>query len=212
LAKQERLRSRVDPPEEDRAPITSAHYRLCPVSGGECHSSDRSALEIGRVNDLTVPAAGEWDVRLWRGDAAGNQEAGNASVPVRLRFDPEPPTLGFEPDAANDPTRVSVLVEDRVSGLAGGTVEISRQGSGAWQALDPVVDRQSGRLLTPHQRCCAAARRLYATRHRARPGDQGALTGRPVPRPSRAPARSPITASWNPPLAVPTVSPTAACP
>jgi hypothetical protein len=130
----------VNPPEGDRAPIASAHYRLCRVGGGDCQTGDRSGSEISRVDDLAVPAAGEWDLRLWRGDAAGNREPANASVPVRLRFDPEPPELAFEHSAAGDPTRVSVAVADRVSGLAGGGIEISRQGSGSWQALSTGQD------------------------------------------------------------------------
>jgi hypothetical protein len=133
-------------PEGDRAPIASAHYRLCPVGGGECHSGDRAGSEISRLDDLSVPGAGEWDLRLWRGDAAGNSEPGNASVPVRLRFDPEPPTLGFEQPAATDPTRLSVLVEDRVSGLASGAIEISQQGSGTWQTL--ATGQEGSRLVT----------------------------------------------------------------
>lgn len=133
-------------PEGDRAPIATAHYRLCPVGGGECRSGDRAGLEISRLDDLAVPGAGEWDLRLWRGDAAGNRESANASVPVRLRFDPAPPTLGFEQPPANDPTKLSVLAEDRVSGLAGGAIEISRQGSGTWQVL--ATGQEGTRLVT----------------------------------------------------------------
>ena len=36
---------------------------------------------------------------------------------------------------AADPTLVSVAVADRVSGLASGQIELSRQGTGTWQAL-----------------------------------------------------------------------------
>jgi hypothetical protein len=136
-------------PEGDRAPITSAHYRLCPVSGGDCRSGERTGDGISRVDDLAVPAAGEWDLRLWRGDGAGNSEPSNASVPVRLRFDPEPPSMrGFEPQAANDPTRLSVVAEDRVSGVAGGEIEISREGSGSWQTLatELIGDRLVSRI------------------------------------------------------------------
>jgi 5-hydroxyisourate hydrolase-like protein (transthyretin family) len=91
-----------------------------------------------------MPAPGEWQVRLWREDAAGNQEPANASVPVTLRYDPEPPQLGFEPPPASDPTLVSVLVTDRVSGLASGQIELSRAGSGVWQGL--ATNQDDGRL------------------------------------------------------------------
>ena len=77
-----------------------------------------------------MPGPGEWTLSLWRSDAAGNGEEDNASVPVTLRYDPEPPQLAFEPAAAADPTRISVLVTDEVSGLADGAIEIggSRHG------------------------------------------------------------------------------------
>jgi len=118
-----------NPDEEDRAPITAARYR---VDGGAEQRQPGDA--IAGLN-VTAPAPGEHTVTMWREDAAGNQEPANASPAVTLRYDPEPPTLAFEPPAAGDPTRIAVPVQDRVSGLAGGQVEISRQGSGAWQAL-----------------------------------------------------------------------------
>jgi hypothetical protein len=74
-------------------------------------------------------------MRMWREDAATNREPANASVPVTLRFDPEPPDLGFESSTAADPTLVSVLVTDRVSGVASGQIELSRAGSSTWQVL-----------------------------------------------------------------------------
>ena len=82
---------------------------------------------------------------MWRQDAAGNHEPANASVPVTLRFDPEPPQLGFEQSPASDPTLVSVQVTDKVSGLASGQIELSRQGSATWQALP--TQRHGSRLV-----------------------------------------------------------------
>ncbi|HET7668196.1 MAG TPA: hypothetical protein VFK56_19450 [Mycobacterium sp.] len=136
----------INQPESDRAPIARAYFRLCPVSGGECRPGETAAPEISRIGDFGVPAAGEWDLRIWRADAAGNHEPQNASVPVRLRFDPEPPSLGFEQPAADEPTSLSVAVEDRVSGLAAGTIEISQQGSGSWQTL--ATSQEGTRLVT----------------------------------------------------------------
>lgn len=122
-------------PEPDRAPITAAHYRVCRVGSSECISESRSGSSIARLDNLTVPSPGEWELRLWREDAADNQQPESASLPVKLRFDPEPPKLGFEAPSAADPTRVSVAVTDPISGLGGGEIEISRVGSGVWQAL-----------------------------------------------------------------------------
>jgi hypothetical protein len=136
----------ANPPEPDRAPITAAHYRVCRAGSEECVEDDQSATEIGGIDNLTVPSPGEWELHLWREDAAGNQQPDNASEPTRLRFDPEPPDLGFETPVADDPTRISVLVTDRVSGLGGGEIEISRAGSGTWQALP--TSQEGERLVT----------------------------------------------------------------
>jgi hypothetical protein len=125
----------TNPPEPDRAPITAAHYRLCREGGDECVGGDRAGLAIAAIGSLAVPAPGEWSLRLWREDEAGNQETANASESVHLRFDPEPPQLGFETPSADDPTRISVLATDRISGVGGGEVEISPAGSGTWQVL-----------------------------------------------------------------------------
>ena len=133
-------------PEPDRAPITAAHYRVCRVGSGDCVSDSRGGASIARLDNLTVPAPGEWELRLWREDAAGNQQPDNASLPVKLRFDPEPPKLGFEAPSAADPTRVSVQVTDPISGLGGGEIEISRVGSGTWQALP--TSQENSHLLT----------------------------------------------------------------
>ena len=133
-------------PEPDRAPITAAHYRLCRAGGGDCVEDGQGGSSIAQLDNLTVPAPGEWELRLWREDAAGNQQPDNASVPVKLRFDPEPPQLGFEAQSAADPTRVSVQVTDPISGLGGGEIEISRVGSGTWQALP--TTQENSHLLT----------------------------------------------------------------
>lgn len=133
-------------PEPDRAPITAAHYRVCRAGAGECVSDSRGGASIARLEGVAVPAPGEWELRLWREDAAGNQQPENASVPVKLRFDPEPPKLGFEDPSTSDPTKVSVQVTDPISGLGGGEVEISRVGSGIWQALP--TSQENSHLVT----------------------------------------------------------------
>lgn len=136
----------ANPGEGDRAPIAFAHFRLCRPGSDECANGDRGGVGIVTIDSLAVPSPGEWELRLWREDAAGNQQADNASQPVKLRFDPEPPQLGFENQGVEDPTRVSVLVTDRISGLAGGGIEISRGGSGSWQVLPTA--QEGDRLVT----------------------------------------------------------------
>lgn len=129
-----------NPPEEDRAPITAAHWRICRAGTQECQAGTATGPSISTVGGLTVPGPGEWEAQIWRQDAAGNTQPQNASVPVRLRFDPEPPELAFEPTSAQDPDRVAVQVADKVSGVAGGEVELSRVGSGVWQPLPTTLE------------------------------------------------------------------------
>jgi 5-hydroxyisourate hydrolase-like protein (transthyretin family) len=130
----------VNPAEEDRAPIVAAHWRLCRVGTEECQEGTANGPSIAAVGGLTVPGPGEWEAQIWRQDAAGNTQPQNASIPVRLRFDPEPPELGFEPTSPQDPDRVAVHVADKVSGVAAGEVEMSRVGSGVWQPLSTQLE------------------------------------------------------------------------
>jgi hypothetical protein len=96
----------TNPVEVDRAPITGVHFRICRTDGSSCQAGGQSGLGLARLDHVAVPGSGEWQLRLWREDAAGNTEPANASVPVSLRFDPEPPQLGFENPSAADPTRL----------------------------------------------------------------------------------------------------------
>jgi hypothetical protein len=124
----------VSTPEVDRAPIVAANFKLCPASGGSCVQGEQDGTDISHFG-VQVPAPGEWTLSLWRRDAAGNQTEDAASVPVTFRYDPEPPQVAFEQPAADDPTKVSVLVTDKISGLADGSIEISRAGTDTWQGL-----------------------------------------------------------------------------
>lgn len=134
-----------NPDEGDRAPITSAHWRLCRPDGTECTSGTQEGTAIARLVDLRVPAPGEWELTVVREDAAGNRNDSYASPAVRLRHDPEPPALAFEAAPADDPTLVSIAARDGVSAVAGGQIEISGEGSGIWQALPTRLD--GGHLL-----------------------------------------------------------------
>jgi hypothetical protein len=134
----------VNPVENDRAPIVAARYKLCPAGPGTCTQGEASGAGVERLS-VQVPAQGEWKLSVWRRDAAGNESEALASVPVTLRYDAEAPQLAFALPSASDPTAVSVSATDGVSGVADGGIEISRQGSGTWQALS--TERTSDRLV-----------------------------------------------------------------
>ena len=125
----------ANPPRAIARPIVAATYKLCTAEGGSCSQAERADASIAGL-PVQVPGPGEWQASVWRRDEAGNQDASAASVPVTLRYDPDAPQLGFEPSSAADPTAVAVQVTDKLSGLAGGSIEIARAGSNTWQTLD----------------------------------------------------------------------------
>ncbi|MFL5868611.1 MAG: hypothetical protein ACJ766_16040 [Thermoleophilaceae bacterium] len=132
-------------PIERYAPIIAAFGRLCPTITGACREARYGGAGISRIAPLKVPGPGVWKFAVWRQDAAGNADRGRASVPVTLRYDPEPPRLVFERQVVADPTRVSVLVTDKVSGLARGEIELRRRGTTSWESL--ATAREGSRLV-----------------------------------------------------------------
>lgn len=152
-------------PPERHAPIVAAFTRMCSSSTTVCHERRHAGASISRIARLAVPAPGEWTLSVWRQDAAGNASRGHASVPVRLRYDPDPPQLAFEHPAATDPTRVSVLVNERISGLAGGEIEIHRVGTTSWRTL---ATRRSGTRLVARINDSQLPAGTYQLRSRAR--------------------------------------------
>ena len=99
-----------------------------------------------RASASPVPGPGEWNLSLWRRDAAGNASEQLASVPV----DPAATTLIRRSSDSSlrcrrDPTLVAVKVTDAVSGFADGAIEISAAGSGTWHTLP--VTREGDRML-----------------------------------------------------------------
>jgi hypothetical protein len=125
-----------------------------------------------------VPRAGEWTVSIWTRDAAGNQEEDNASVPLTLRYDPEPPQLAFEPQQAEDPTLIAVQVTDQVSGLADGVIEIGAVGTGVWHTL---ATQKDGSRLVSRIDDTALPAGAYVLRVRARDqaGNEASTDRRP---------------------------------
>ena len=122
-------------PPEEHAPIDGALYQTRKL--GDAAWSAPTVVDgsgISRIEGLNVPV-GQTEVRVWRRDQAGNQTEQNGSNSVVLRYDPEAPQLGFEASPSEDPTRVTVAVTERVSGVAGGQIELSVEGSGVWQTL-----------------------------------------------------------------------------
>ena len=81
-------------PSGQAAPIAKAHYSVCQAaSPTTCAVTDAKVAGNGihAISGIQVPAAGDYVVRVWLEDAAGNVNPGMASVPVHLKFDPTVP-------------------------------------------------------------------------------------------------------------------------
>ena len=175
LAEHERLLRTLGEPGRER-PCPDRQGALLALScrrrTNACED-ERSGDGIASLADLAVPTMGEWRLRMWREDQAGNQQAENASLPVTLRHDGERPELGFEPTARGDPTRLAAPVTDKVSGLAGGQIEISRAGLEQLAAAD---DRHRGQPAGgTARRQPARTGQLRRASLRPRPGRQPGL-------------------------------------
>ena len=122
------------PAGDGGAPVAGAVYEICPTGGGDCRRVSQDGGD-NQVAGITVPRPGEYVARLWLRDEAGNEDPKTAAAPVWLRFDDEAPDVGFEQQAAADPTLVALRAADRVSGVAAGEIETRRRGSQAWHPL-----------------------------------------------------------------------------
>lgn len=120
------------------APITAAHYELC--GNGSCTGGPVPGNDIDGLSQLAVPAPGEYSLRVWVEDAAGNADRNRASDPVHLRFDDEPPSAVFERQDPERPTRVAVALGERGSGIAEAGIEIRSEGGRQWQELNTSLD------------------------------------------------------------------------
>jgi hypothetical protein len=125
-------------PAQAAAPVTAAVYRLCPSDkpdSAACQSGEQSGVGIHQLQGLQVPTPGDWTLKLWLRDAAGNESGATAVTIPNVRFDPTPPTATIEPMNPDDPTRIDVAASDAVSEVASGEVEVQRDGDTVWHAL-----------------------------------------------------------------------------
>jgi hypothetical protein len=154
LVGEERWRSTNDfaarwtnPPQPSTAPIAGMRYALCPASTPPdsftgCAVGSAAGGNIASLGPLGVPGVGQWTARIWLVDAAGNEEPSSAQS-VAFRFDNVPPEATLADANAQDPQRITVIARDATSGLAGGDIEIRRDGTDRWISL-PVEQTSTG--------------------------------------------------------------------
>jgi hypothetical protein len=127
-------------PAGQHAPLTRVHYTLCKAGGGCAPPGARTGPNPVSLSDLAVPGAGDWLLRVYLEDEAGNVDSSHHSEAVHLRFDPDPPErVEFEPPDPEDPQRIAVAVADATSGIAGGQIELRPEG-GEWLPVPTALD------------------------------------------------------------------------
>jgi hypothetical protein len=125
----------VDPDQGAASPIAAAAWRVTGPGGFDGGVKVASGLGIASLSNLSVPAAGEYSLRLWLRDEAGNEDPGGAAQ-VPLRFDDAPPRLAFEGSGGDAvPERIEAAVADPLSGPASGEILYRRAESTTWIEL-----------------------------------------------------------------------------
>lgn len=149
-----------NPAEPGVAPIVGAGYEVCPIGGAsspapsstpaqpevKCVRESKSGANLEKIEDIKLPAPGEYTLKLWLIDAAGNQDVRTAAAPLRLRLDELAPDVAFEPLDPADPTLLKVRSTDRGSGIAQAQIEVKARASATWMPLPTKVE--DGRLTT----------------------------------------------------------------
>lgn len=126
-------------PTAEGAPVAAAVFELCPagVTSGTaaCVRGARDKPGIESIDDLELPGRGEWALRLWLRDEAGNEDKALAAQPLMLGYDDDAPSLAVSRLNVDDPTRLGVRASDQTSGIERGEVELRRVGDSAWRPL-----------------------------------------------------------------------------
>ncbi len=116
----------------DQAALSGVRALAWKVGDGE------EATAEGDSATVEVSEDGRHTVSYRATDGAGNISAERA---VAVKVDGTPPeTIAFEAPDPADPRRVSVVVADRTSGVAGGRIEL-RRGGAEWQAVETALER-----------------------------------------------------------------------
>jgi hypothetical protein len=120
----------ANPDQGPASAIAGAWYRL--LGPGGYDSGDKNYVAgtwITKIDGVQVPGEGDWAVRIWLRDEAGNANPSNFAE-AHLRFDAAPPQVAFdgrEGDEDRDPpAQIVATVADGLSGPASGTISYRR--------------------------------------------------------------------------------------
>jgi hypothetical protein len=159
----------TDPSQGAGSAIAAVHYSLCSAANpANCSALDQrvAGTAINSLDSVNVPGPGDWILRAWLEDAAGNLDSGATSDPVHLMYDPQAPGAA-EPahnngwlNAANirnmpEPISLAQAAQTGPSGVAGyavsldgsepGTAVNLRASDAAGDATYSIADLPEGR-------------------------------------------------------------------
>ena len=148
-------------------------------------STPSPARRIDHLSNLTVPSPGEWQLRVWREDAAGTMSLPTPPCRSPYATTRSRPTWGSRSPRHPIPHWFrSQLVTDKISGLATGQIELSAR------ALGPGSPANHGRKATQmardRRRCLPPGVRTYCVRRLG-------TTPRTRTAPTDGPERTPMT-------------------
>ncbi|MCB0860788.1 MAG: hypothetical protein KDB54_09070 [Solirubrobacterales bacterium] len=122
----------TNPDQGAASPIAASLFRLTGPDGyaGGPWGRDGS----GRISGIQVPGPGEYRVKVWLIDQAGNSNEAHAAE-ATLRLDNVPPTGYFVEPPEEDPALIRVPVADRYSGVRGGNIAWRSADGGSWHQI-----------------------------------------------------------------------------
>ena len=104
----------TEPPLSTRRTTACVLQRVARASKGV-----KTGAVTGGLDDVRVPRPGDYELRAWLEDAAGNQDPERSAGPVHLRFDDVAPKLVFDRPSRRDPALLSARVTDAPLGCGG---------------------------------------------------------------------------------------------
>jgi len=126
-------------PSDGGSPIVGATWELCRLGRGACSTHQLSGANPTSIPRFGVSSDGVYEVRVVLRDQAGNVASLSDARPVMLRLDRADPVVSIDGPDPNHPVQASATVNDSLSGLAGGQIELRRAGSSTWRELPTTV-------------------------------------------------------------------------
>ena len=133
-------------PRDGGSPIVGATWELCRPGRVACSTHQVDGSNPSAIPPFGVSADGVYEVRVVLRDQAGNAASLADARPVMLRLDRADPEVLIDAADPNHPVQASATVNDALSGLAGGQIELRRAGSSTWREL-PTITAARNRLV-----------------------------------------------------------------